>query len=147
MPIANTDLIEVRANGKVVFESFATACQWRNAALTAGQIGLTHAATRRHLLKLGHLGYLETEASDHWLPLNGSRFSGNPLAFVRLPHSMQRRLKTEYRRRSFSEIRYQYCWTSARVPSALIARSPIPLAGDHARARLSPGNGELSPAI
>lgn len=89
MTIAKADLIEGMAKGMAVLESFDTERQRLNATLAAQRAGITRAAARRHLLTLGHLGYLETDGSYFWLSAKVLRFSGSYLSTARLPRTVQ----------------------------------------------------------
>lgn len=89
MAIAKADFIEGMAKGLAVLESFDTERQRLNATLAAQRAGITRAAARRHLLTLGHLGYLESDGSYFWLAPKVLRFSGSYLASARLPRIVQ----------------------------------------------------------
>ena len=87
--IAPADFIEGMAKGIAVLESFDTHRQRLNATQAAERAGLTRASSRRHLLTLVHLGYLETDGHWYWLTPKVMRLSGSYLASARLPRLVQ----------------------------------------------------------
>ena len=105
-PIARADRIDGMVKGMAVLESFSTERQRLNSTLAAQRAGLSRASARRHLLTLGHLGYLESDGSYFWLSPKVLRFSGSYLSSARLPRVLQPTLNrlAQQTRASFSAV-------------------------------------------
>ncbi|RKG37779.1 IclR family transcriptional regulator PcaU [Acinetobacter rongchengensis] len=87
--IRHEDFIAGISKGMAILECFGPEKHRLNVTMTAEKTGLTRAATRRHLLTLEYLGYLDFDGHYYYLTPKVLKFSGAYLSGSQLPKICQ----------------------------------------------------------
>ena len=87
--IRHEDFIAGISKGMAILECFGPERHRLNVSMTAEKTGLTRAATRRHLLTLEYLGYLDFDGHYYYLTPKVLKFSGAYLSGSQLPKICQ----------------------------------------------------------
>ena len=87
--IRHEDFIAGISKGMAILECFGPERHRLNVSMAAEKTGLTRAATRRHLLTLEYLGYLDFDGHYYYLTPKVLKFSGAYLSGSQLPKICQ----------------------------------------------------------
>ena len=87
--IRHEDFVAGISKGMAILECFGPERHRLSVSMTAEKTGLTRAATRRHLLTLEYLGYLDFDGHYYYLTPKVLKFSGAYLSGSQLPKICQ----------------------------------------------------------